>query len=117
MKIGKTGESIVLELLGSQRAAVMVAADVVGELRVPDLVVEVRFGASRQQLVDIAARVTEAESLVVGVVELQAVYRLLRSLPDCFGSEEAFHIRTGYFTEDFLTLAKGLMNGISQLPD
>lgn len=117
VKIRRADDGFVLELLSSQRAAVMAAADVVGELRVPDLVIQVRFGATRRRLVEIAMRVAEAESVLVGVADLQVVYRLLRSLPDCFGAEEAFYTRTGYFTENFLTLAKGLLDGVARLPD
>lgn len=108
-------DGIVLQLTSTQRNAVMTAASVASELRVPDLAIELRFAAPRQALADVASRFGDSDLIIVTTAELQIVYQLFRSLPDCFSSEEDFYTRTGYFKENFIGLSRGLLDSMARV--
>lgn len=116
VRLNRRGDDFTLELLPAQRVAVAAAVEVVSTLQVSESVLEIQFGAPRQRLIDIGERVCSSEEpLAVTVGDLQAVYRLLRTLPECFASEEAFHIRTGYYRENFSGLSKGLVDAVARI--
>ena len=105
----------VLTLLPAQRVAVAYAVDGVATLSVPDPVLEVMFGAPRQTLVEAGKRVDSEEPVAVTPAELRAVYQMLRTLPECYASEEAFHTRTGYYRESFTGLAKAILEAVGRV--
>ena len=110
----KEADNFTLRLLPAQRAAIVTAAMTVGELKVSELAIEVRFGSSRDALTSLASRLAEADSAVVTTWDLHAIYQLLRVLPDSFSSEEDFYTRTGYFTENFVGLSRALLDAVAR---
>jgi hypothetical protein len=115
VKVAGRGDNFALQLLPAQRFAVAAAVDVVATLQISDIVLEMQFGAPRQKLIDIGNRANSPDEATVTLVELQSIYQLLRVLPDCFSSEEAFHIRTGYYQENFIGLSKGLIDAVGKI--
>jgi len=116
VKLAAEGDHFVLTLTTPQRVAVTYAAEVVENLQVPDLVVEVMFGAPRRTLVETGNRFDSEEPTPTTLSEVKALYQMLKTVPECYGSEEAFHIRTGYYRENFTDLAKGLINAVGKIP-
>ncbi|MFE6555713.1 hypothetical protein ACFVHS_46315 [Streptomyces sp. NPDC057746] len=110
----RQGERFALQLLPAQRVAVGAAVEVVSSLRSSELVLEVQFGAPRQKLIDTGNRVNSPAVSIVTRDDLQAIYQLLRTLPECFSSEEAFHVRTGYYKENFIGLSKGVLDAVGK---
>lgn len=115
VRLNKTENGAELYLVSSQRFAVVAAAAVIADLKVPDLFIEVQFGTSRQTLEEIASRFGDSDSAIVTIAELHTIYQLLKGLPDCFSSEESFYTRTGYFSEDFVGLSRGILDAVIRL--
>jgi hypothetical protein len=112
-----SGATAELVLAPDQREAILTAIGVVVDLRVADTVVSVQFGASREEFRTMAIRFGEMDDRVIrlDLVEIRVTYSLLRSLPDCFASDEAFYVRTGLFKENFFDLARGFLDAVSEL--
>ena len=72
---------------------------------------EIRTGWARDRLTVLAASVAEDERTYT-VEELHVVHSVLLAVCNMFASEEAFHIRIGFFRENALTLADGLVKAV-----
>jgi hypothetical protein len=105
----------ILTLTTPQRGAVRYATDVVEDLPAPDPVVEVMFGAPRQTVVETGRRLDTEEPTPVTLSEIRLLYQMLKTLPECFGSEESFNVRTGYYRENFIELAQGLLGKVEKI--
>jgi len=114
VKLAASGDHFVLTLLPAQRVAVGYATEVVESLQVPDPVVEVMFAAPRRTLVETGRRF-DSEETTATLAEIRVLYQMLKTVPECFGSEEAFHTRTGYYRENFTDLAKGLLSAVGKI--
>jgi hypothetical protein len=109
------GGQFILTLTTPQRVAIGYATDVVENLPVPDPVAEVLFGAPRRMVVETGRRFDTDQPMKVTLPEIRLLYQMLKTVPECFGAEEPFHIRTGYYRENFIDLAKGILSKVEQI--
>ncbi|MEV0488045.1 hypothetical protein AB0I69_46555 [Streptomyces sp. NPDC050508] len=72
---------------------------------------EIRTGWDRDRLTILAGSLAEGERTYT-VEELHIVHAVLLSVCNMFASEEAFHIRIGFFRENARAVADGLAKAV-----
>ena len=79
----------------------------------------VQFGFEKSELNEMGKRldpaVTTGAKLTVTDRELRMIYLVLWQVPEMFGTEEAFHIRLGFFTEQARALARVLLATVDRV--
>ncbi|AEV85709.1 hypothetical protein ACWT_4687 [Actinoplanes sp. SE50] len=78
----------------------------------------VQFGFAKAELAELAERLTPAVTtgaeLAVTHRELRMIYLVLRQVPEMFGTEEDFHLRLGFYTEQARGLAAALLAAVDR---
>ena len=78
----------------------------------------VQFGFAKADLEELVGRldpmVSTGGELTLTARELRMIYLALWQVPEMFGSEEAFHIRLGFFTEQTRGLARELLAAVDR---
>ena len=79
----------------------------------------VQFGFAKHELTELAERLTPVSTtgteLEVTFDELRMIYLGLRQVPDMYGSEEHFHERLGFFSEQAIHLARSLLTAMDRV--
>jgi hypothetical protein len=78
----------------------------------------VQFGFEKSELDELGKRldpaVTTGAELAITSRELRMIYLVLWQVPEMFGTEEAFHIRLGFFTEQARGLARAVLAAVDR---
>jgi len=78
----------------------------------------VQFGFAKADLEEMVGRldpmVSTGAELVLTARELRMIYLALWQVPEMFGSEEAFYIRLGFFTEQTRGLAREILAAVDR---
>ena len=69
-------------------------------------------GCSRARLGELCVRINEKERVQVSVEDFHTIYSVLTSVPTLFSSEEDFYIKIGFFRENVVALANGMLTAI-----
>jgi hypothetical protein len=89
------------------------------ELQISSARMLVQFGFEKSELKELGERldpwVTTGAELPVTHRDLRMIYLVLWQVPEMFGTEEAFHIRLGFFTEQARGLARTLLTALDRI--
>ncbi|MEV7784053.1 hypothetical protein AB0O72_01465 [Streptomyces sp. NPDC088106] len=120
LKLTRDGDALVARLAPSQVSAMYEALSHLGERNLSDTQLVLLIGAGREavgRLLDRLAgpHASESADFRFTVEELHMVHSALTAVPTMFlvrggaFTEEPFHIRTGFYRENFDALAHGLV--------
>ncbi|GAB1644695.1 hypothetical protein [Krasilnikovia sp. MM14-A1259] len=118
MRLAVKGGAYVVGLTVAQTNLIRGSLLVLTELEISPERMIVQFGCQKSDLDAMVERLnpitrTGAElDLTPG--ELRMIYLALWQVPEMFGSEEAFHTRLGFFTEETRGLARELLAAVDR---
>ncbi|QIY72697.1 hypothetical protein HEP84_29730 [Streptomyces sp. RLB1-33] len=125
IRLVRDGDAFVARLTPSQRAAMYEALSYLRHRDVSDLTLTVLLGTGRETVDALIERLTggptESRDIRLRAEELHAVHSALTAAPTMFVSrdgafiQEPFHIRLGFYRENFDALANGIVEAASEV--
>ncbi|WP_329374304.1 hypothetical protein [Streptomyces sp. NBC_01483] len=125
LKLTRDGEAFVARLTPSQRAAMREALSYLRRPDASDLTLTLLLGTGRETVDALIERLagghTESRDIRFRAEELHAVHSALTTAPTMFVSregaflQEPFHIRLGFYRENFDALANGIFQAASEV--
>jgi hypothetical protein len=106
--IAQAGREFSVRFTKSQEALLVEALSYLAD-RPGELGVRARIGKERIQLSQLVHRLRGSQGKLFSLDDLHTMYAVLLAVCHQFASEEAFHFRTGFFREQALALAEGLV--------
>ncbi|WP_033323942.1 hypothetical protein [Streptomyces yerevanensis] len=101
-----------VRFVGAQRDLVKEALLWIIHRREADATIRVWAGCNTARLERLYERVKGADQNVFSIEELHVLHAVLLSLYSVFVSEEDFHIKIGFYRENALALANGLVKAV-----
>ncbi|MFE2470246.1 hypothetical protein [Streptomyces mirabilis] len=124
-RLTRDGDGFVARLTPAQAAAMREALSHVRHRDVGDLTLRLRLGTGRETVDALIERLsgglTESHDIRFDTEELHAVHSALTTAPTMFVSregaflQEPFHIRLGFYRENFDALAYGIAEAASEV--
>ncbi|SFF43856.1 hypothetical protein [Streptomyces mirabilis] len=124
-KLARDEDGFVARLTPAQTAAMREALSHVRHRDVSDLTLRLRLGTDRETVDALIERLagghTESRDIRFRAEELHAVHSALTTAPTMFVSregaflQEPFHIRLGFYRENFDALAYGIAEAVSEV--
>ncbi|MCX4723773.1 hypothetical protein [Streptomyces sp. NBC_01306] len=109
--VARRGDGFAVRFTKWQRDLLAGSIEPVTNLRTEEAVL-IRTGFTKNQITQIESSLDGLEEHTYSVKELHVIYSVLVSVCSMFGPEEAFHTRTGFFRENALGLAEGLVKAV-----
>ncbi|MFJ9105092.1 hypothetical protein ACIRJM_42300 [Streptomyces sp. NPDC102405] len=112
--VRREGTGFSVRFAGAQRPLLQGALLWLAHRREGEPALTVWAGCGRQRLERLAEMLDAGEQTLLTVADLHVLHAVLLSVPSMFASEEAFHTQLGFYRENALALAGGLVRAVQE---